>query len=50
VKLRLRVDRLGRIDSYEVAKQAPDGVFEHAVAAALFKARLPPDPDAAPLR
>jgi hypothetical protein len=50
LKLRVRVDREGRIRHFQVVEQAPGHVFKRAVAAALFKARLPPDPDATPLR
>ncbi len=50
VKIGLRVDRLGRIESFQVIEQAPNCVFERTVANALFEARLSPDPVADPLR
>jgi hypothetical protein len=50
LKLGLRVDRRGRIRSFQVIDQAPGRIFEKAVAIALFATRLPPDPDAEPLR
>jgi hypothetical protein len=46
----MRVDRLGRIDSFQIVEQAPGRVFESAVIRSLFMARLPPDSDAEPLR
>jgi hypothetical protein len=50
LKFGMQVDRRGRIHSVQVIDQAPGRVFEHAVMRSLFTARLPPHPDAEPLR